>query len=103
MKKGNVKTFLSLEACRALARCRGDLYSLLSSAYIHVPAKKTLELKWKPAIELLRFSQEESKEALRYIDKGLNLIRSYDPGKGGLEEKTLTDLSRDWTRLFRGV
>jgi TorA maturation chaperone TorD len=103
MKKGNANTFLSVETCRSLARCRGSLYNLLSSAYIHIPAKKTLEFGWEPAVELLGFPQEESEEALQHIDKGLNLIKPYGSRKSLLEEKTLTDLSKDWTRLFRGV
>ena len=103
MKKGNVKTFLSVETCQSLARCRGDLYNLLSSAYIRIPARETLELGWKPAVDLLRFPQEESKEALHFIDKGLTLIKPYHSGGGVLEEGTLINLSRDWTRLFRGV
>jgi TorA maturation chaperone TorD len=103
MKKGKANMALSVETCRSLARCRGDLYNLLSTAYIRIPARETLELGWKPAVDLLRFPREESKEALQRVDKGLNLIRSYDSSGGVLEEKTLTNLSRDWTRLFRGV
>ena len=103
MKKGSANTALSVEGCLALAKCRGDLYSLLSSAYLHIPARETLELGWKPAVDLLSFSQEESKESLQRIEKGLNLVRPYNSAGGVLEEKTLTNLSRDWTHLFRGV
>jgi TorA maturation chaperone TorD len=103
MKKGTPGTALSVETCRALAKCRGDLYNLLSSAYLHLPARETLELGWKPAFDLLRFPQQESREALHFIDKGLTLVRPYSSGGDMLEEKTLTNLSRDWTRLFRGV
>ncbi|OGP68233.1 MAG: hypothetical protein A2170_09870 [Deltaproteobacteria bacterium RBG_13_53_10] len=103
MKKGNADTFLSVETCRPLARCRGDLYNLLSSAYIHIPAKKTLEFGWEPAVELLRFPQEGGEEALQHIDKGLKLIKSYGSRNGLRDEKILTNLSKDWTRLFRGV
>lgn len=103
MKKEKAGTGLSVEAYQSLARCRGDLYTLLSSAYIRIPARETLELEWKPAVDLLRFPQEESAEALQRIDKGLNLIRPYRSGEGSLEEKIVTSLSRDWTRLFRGV
>jgi TorA maturation chaperone TorD len=103
MKKGNVNATLSVEDCRALARYRGELYHLLSSAYIHIPAMETLELEWKPAVDLLRFPREENREAHQFIDKGLKLIKPYGSGERMLEDKTLTNLSRDWTRLFRGV
>ena len=103
MKKGNADTFSSVETCRSLARCRGDLYHLLSSAYIHVPEKKTLEFAWEPAAELLSFPQERTEAALQHIDKGLKLIKLYGSRNNPLDEKTLTNLSKDWTRLFRGV
>ena len=103
MKKGSANTALSVEGCLALAKCRGDMYSLLSSAYLHIPAGETIELGWKPAVDLLGFPQGESKEPLRRVDKGLRLIKPYSSGGRIPEEKTLTNLSRDWTRLFRGV
>jgi TorA maturation chaperone TorD len=103
MKKGNADTFLSDETCRSLARCRGDLYHLLSAVYIHIPEKKTLEFAWKPAVELLSFPREGGEEALQHIDKGLKLIKSYGSRNNLLDEKTVTNLSKDWTRLFRGV
>ena len=93
----------TVETQQTLARIRRDFYSLLSSVYIHIPEKKTLELKWEAAAELLRFPQEGGEEALQHIDKGLKLIKSYGSRKGLLDEKTLTNLSKDWTRLFRGV
>ena len=98
----------TVETQQTLARIRRDFYSLLSSVYIHIPEKKTLELKWEAAAELLRFPQEGGKEALQHIDKGLKLITSYGsrnglPGNTLLDEKALTNLSKDWTRLFRGV
>jgi TorA maturation chaperone TorD len=103
MKKGNADTFLSVGTCRSLARCRGDLYHLLSSAYIHIPEKKTLEFAWAPAAELLSFPQQGSEETLQHIDIGLKLITSYGSRNNLLDEKTLTNLSKDWTRLFRGI
>jgi TorA maturation chaperone TorD len=103
MKKGTPGTALSVETCRSLARCRGDLYNLLSSVYLHLPARETLELGWKPAVDLLGFPQGESKEPLQRVDKGLRLIKPYSSGGSVLEGRTLTNLSRDWTRLFRGV
>lgn len=103
MEKGSANTALSVEARRVLARCRGDLYNLLSSAYLHIPAGETLELAWKPAVDLLGFPQGESRETLQRVDKGLRLIKPYSSGGSVVEERTLTNLSRDWTRLFRGV
>jgi TorA maturation chaperone TorD len=89
---------LSLSKKRILKGC-----SLLSSAYIHIPEKKTLELKWEAAAELLRFPQEGGEEALRQIDKGLKLIKPYASRKNVIDEKILIDISKDWTHLFRGV
>jgi TorA maturation chaperone TorD len=92
-----------VEIQQTLARIRRDFYSLLSSVYIHIPEKKTLGFAWEPAVELLSFPQEGSEEALQHIDKGLKLIKSYGSRNALLDEKTLTNLSKDWTRLFRGV
>jgi TorA maturation chaperone TorD len=44
-----------------------------------------------------------SKETLQHVDKGLSLIKPYSSGGSALEGRMLTNLSRDWTRLFRGV
>ena len=93
----------TVETQQTLARIRRDFYSLLSSVYIHIPERKTLELKWEAAAELLRFPQEGGEEALQQIDKGLKLIKSYGSRNGLLDEKPLTNLSKDWTHLFRGV
>lgn len=93
----------TVETQQTLARIRRDFYSLLSSAYIHIPEKKTLELKWEAAAELFRFPQEGGEEALRQIDKGLKLIKPYASRKNVIDEKILIDISKDWTRLFRGV
>ncbi len=101
MKRSDSR-FSSVEARQSLARIRRDLYGLLSFAYIHIPELKTLELKWEPAMELLGFSLQGAEEAFRQIEQGLDLIRPYAK-KGPPGEKTLTSLSRDWTRLFRGV
>jgi TorA maturation chaperone TorD len=37
------------------------------------------------------------------IQNGLNLIMPYGSKKGRNDEEILKDLSKDWTRLFRGV
>jgi TorA maturation chaperone TorD len=93
----------TVETQQTLTRIRRGFYSLLSSVYIHIPEKKTLELEWETAAELLRFPQEGGEEALQHIDKGLKLITSYGSRNDLLDERTLTNLSKDWTRLFRGV
>jgi len=100
MAKSHQPTF---ETQHTLAKVRGDLYGLLSSAYIQLPEKKILELKWEAAVELLRYPQEESEKAFKQIQKGLNLVKSYGSKKDRIDEEILTNLSKDWTRLFRGV
>lgn len=93
----------TLETEYALAKIRKDLYGLLSSAYIQLPEMKTLELGWEPASELLKYPRAGSEEVFNQIQEGLNLVKPYGPEKGRNREETLTSLSRDWTRLFRGV
>jgi len=93
----------TLDTLHTLTKIRRDLYGLLSSAYIQIPEKKILELKWEPAAELLRYPQEGSEKVLKQIQKGLNLVKSYQSKKDLTDEEILTNLSRDWTRLFRGV
>jgi TorA maturation chaperone TorD len=93
----------TLETLQPLTKIRGDLYGLLSSAYIHLPEKKILELNWEPDVEILTFPQEGSEEVLRQIQKGLNLVKSYQSKKNLTDDEILTNLSKDWTRLFRGV
>jgi putative dimethyl sulfoxide reductase chaperone len=92
----------ALETLHALSKIRRDLYGLLSSAYIQIPEKTIFELKWEPAVELLRYPQEGSEKVFKEIQKGLNLVKPYGPEKDRIDE-TLGNLSRDWTRLFRGV
>jgi len=93
----------ALETVHTLSKIRRDLYGLLSSAYIQLPGKSILELKWEPAVELLRHPQKGSEEAFTRIQNGLNLVKSYDSEKGRNDEETLKNISKDWTRLFRGV
>ncbi len=93
----------TLEVRHRLSKIRGDLYGLLSSAYIELPEKKIFELKWEPAVELLTYPQEASEEVLQQIQKGLNLVESYQSKKDLTDDEILTNLSKDWTRLFRGV
>ncbi len=93
----------ALETLHALTKIRRDLYGLLSSVYIQIPERKIFELKWEPAVELLEYLQEGSEKILKQIQKGLNLFKPYGSKKDRIDEEVLTNLSRDWTRLFRGV
>jgi TorA maturation chaperone TorD len=93
----------TLETLHTLTKIRRDFYGLLSSAYIQIPERKIFELKWEPAVELLEYLQEGSEKFLKQIQKGLNLFKPYGSKKDRIDEEVLTNLSRDWTRLFRGV
>ena len=93
----------TLETVQTLPQIRRDLYGLLSTVYIQLPEKKTLKLKWEPAVELLRYPQKGSEEALKQIHKGLKLVHSYGSKKDRPDEDILTNLCKDWTRLFRGI
>jgi len=100
MAKSRQPTF---ETQHTLAEIRGDLYGLLSSAYIRLPEKKILELKWEAAVDLLRYPQERTEKVFKHLQKGLHLVKSYGSKKDRIDEEILTNLSKDWTRLFRGV
>lgn len=52
---------------------------------------------------MLRYLQEGSEEAFKQIQKGLDLVKSYGSKKDRVDEEILRNLSKDWTRLFRGV
>jgi TorA maturation chaperone TorD len=93
----------ALETLHGLSKIRRDLYRLLSTAYIQLPEKKILELKWEPVVELLRYPQKGTEEAFKQIQDGLNLVKSYSSKKGLNDDETLKNLSKDWTHLFRGV
>jgi TorA maturation chaperone TorD len=92
-----------LEGLQTLTTARRDLYGLLSSTYVQIPESKVFELKWEPASELLKVPQEGSKKVFKQIHKGLNLVEPYASDKARIDQGTLRSLSRDWTRLFRGV
>jgi TorA maturation chaperone TorD len=94
---------LSSETLYTLSKIRRDLYGLLSSAYIQLPEKKIFELKWEPAFELLKYPQKRGEKAITQIQNGVNLVMPFGSKKGQIDEEVLTNLSRDWTRLFRGV
>ena len=91
------------EKVKTLARARGDLYALLSSVYLQTPDSKVFEIKWDPASEILDSSKEGSEKTSRDLQKGLNLVNLYHLKKDLTDKEILTNLSRDWTRLFRGV
>ena len=93
----------TLETQYTLAKIRRDLYGLLSSVYIQLPEAKTLELRWKPASELLKYPQEGSQKAFHQVQEGLNLVKPYGLKKGRTDEEILRNLSKDWTHVFRGV
>jgi len=88
---------------RDLAGCRSNLYSLLSSIYIQIPERKILFINWEPALELLEFPQKGAEKSLKEIEEGLRLIKDYVSKKDLSSEEVLTNLSKEWTRLVRGV
>jgi len=92
-----------LERVKTLAEARRDLYGLLSSTYILIPESKIFEMKWDPVLEILKCPLKRSDKISTEIQKGLNLVKSYGPKKDRIDEEILTNLAKDWTRLFRGV
>jgi TorA maturation chaperone TorD len=93
----------ALETLQILSKIRRDLYGLLSSIYVQLPTKSILSLTWEPAAELLEYPRKGSEGAFDQIRNGLNLVGSYGSKKDRIDEDILTHLSKDWTRLFRGV
>ena len=91
------------EKVQTLAGARRDLYGLLSSAYLQTPDSKVFKMKWDPASEILKYRAQGNEKTLNDIQKGLNLVKPYGLKENLTDEETLTNLSRDWTRLFRGV
>lgn len=88
---------------RTIAGWRTNLYRLLSSVYIQIPRRETIELSWEPALCLVGSSPVGTEEALQEIEKAVGLIKAFASRESPLSEKSITDLSKDWTRLFRGV
>ena len=88
---------------QTISEWRANLYGLLSSVYIQIPRQETITLNLEPALHLLRSSSEGTEEALQEIKRGVGLVKAYASGEDPLSEKSITDLSKDWTRLFRGV
>jgi TorA maturation chaperone TorD len=86
-----------------LAEYRSSLYALLASVYIQAPTRTTLSLNWEPILKLLGFPKKGAEKSLKDIEKGLRLIKDYVLKKDLLGEEGLVDLSKDWTRLVRGV
>jgi TorA maturation chaperone TorD len=93
----------SLEKVRKLAKVRRDLYGLLSSAYLQIPERTLFEINWDPASEILGYPLEGTEKIFQEIQKGLNLVKPYGSKRELTDAQILTSLSRDWTRLFRGV
>jgi TorA maturation chaperone TorD len=93
----------ALETRHTLSRIRRDLYGFLSSNYIQIPEKSILGLKWDFVAELFRHPPKGTKTPLKQIQTALNLITSYGSKTNLPDEEILESLSRDWTRLFRGV
>jgi len=94
---------LPAEKVKMLAGARRDLYGLLSSTYLHIPDSKVLKMTWDPASQILQCPGLGSEEISKDIQKGLNLVKPYGLKENLTDAEILTNLSRDWTRLFRGV
>lgn len=99
-----------MENHKNLAAYRSNLYGLLSSVYLQIPDRRILGLHWDSAVKLLGFPQvgttrfqEGTEDALKEIENGLRLINAYISKEDHAFEKDLSNLSKDWTRLFRGV
>lgn len=99
-----------MENHKNLATYRSNLYGLLSSVYLQIPDRGILGLHWESAFKLLEFPQvgttrfrEGTEDALKEIENGLRLINAYISKEDHAFEKDLSNLSKDWTRLFRGV
>jgi TorA maturation chaperone TorD len=88
---------------RDLAEYRSNLYALLSSIYIQIPERKTLSIHWEPALKLHGFPQKGVEKSLQEIEEGLRLIKDYISRENLSCEEHLVNLSKEWTRLFRGV
>ena len=88
---------------RELAEYRSNLYALLASVYIQIPERKTLSLHWEPTLKLLEFPQKEAEKSLQEIEEGQRLIKDYISRENISCEERLINLSKEWTRLFRGV
>ena len=87
-----------------IARNRAALYGMLSSVYIQIPERRTLELNFvDPASKLLEAIPKEAKEISKPIAEGIRIVRDYIRDRGLHLEECLLDLLKDWTRLFRGV
>jgi TorA maturation chaperone TorD len=86
-----------------LSRTRGGFYGLLSRLYLEIPDRSLFELDMQPVEALAALPRNEGQEAIQKIGQGLSLIRTYLSRQPFLEETELRNLTKDWTRLFRGV
>ena len=92
-----------MEDDRDITECRSALYGLLANVYLRIPEGETLSVHWDPALRLLEFPQKGTEKPLQDVQEGLNLIKDYLSTENPPAEERLLNLSRDWTRLFRGV
>jgi TorA maturation chaperone TorD len=88
---------------RDFAKYRANFYAILSSIYIQIPGEKILSTHWEPVLKLLESTQKGTEKSLQEIKEGLRLVNEYFLEKNLFNEDVLLNLSRDWTRLFRGV
>jgi putative dimethyl sulfoxide reductase chaperone len=97
MKKEKGKHF-------CIARDRSALYGMLSFVYIQIPERKTLELNFADqASKLFEAIPKEAKETSEAIAEGIRTVRDYIHKRDMHLEECALELSKDWTRLFRGV
>ncbi len=95
---------MKIERGSSIAQDRSDLYGMVSSIYIQVPDKKTLDLNLvDPVLRLLGAVPKETKEASRSLADGVQMISDSISERGRHFEEGVLDLAKDWTRLFRGV
>ncbi len=88
---------------RDLARCRSNLYGLLSSLYIQIPQKEIFTLHWDLVAPIFGFPQKGAEKFFQEMEQGITLTqRSLQKENQSLDEQ-LHHLIKDWTRLFRGV
>lgn len=86
-----------------LAKCRLNLYSLLSSVYIQIPQKEIFFLNWDVVFPIFGFPQKGAEKSFKEMEEGLTLSRnSLQKGNRSFDEQ-VNHLSKDWTHLFRGV
>lgn len=86
-----------------LARCRSNLYALLSSVYLQIPQKEIFSLNWDVVAPIFGAPQKGAEKSFQEMEKGLKLIRNSMSLKNQSMDERMNGLLKDWTRLFRGV